>query len=100
MQSKWAVGSQLVPPSCVLKFEPRKKNSEIGYIYIYIYGTKIRIKMWKSLKRLVFQIVSHYIFNRNIQDSNPPSQIIKLLKKRKRKRKRKVRVEKEGGEKP
>ena len=54
--------------------------------------------MWKSLKRLVVQIVSHYIFNRDIQDSNPPSQIIKLLKKRKRKRKE--RVEKEGGEKP
>ena len=56
--------------------------------------------MWKSLKRLVVQIVSHYIFYRNIQDSNPPSQIIKLLKKRKRKRKRKERVEQEGGEKP
>ena len=56
--------------------------------------------MWKSLKRLVVQIASHYIFNRDIYDSNPPSQIIKLLKKRKRKRNRKVRVEKEGGEKP
>ena len=49
--------------------------------------------MWKSLKRLVVQIASHYIFNRDIYDSNPPSQIIKLLKKRKRKKKEKEKRE-------